>query len=283
MADNNDVSAAPSAASGSNFVDFQQLSQKSEAQGFGHYDGILDGLENAFPTDDSEAGAEPADDVEAAPASDKNVEAEDKADKDKDEAAPSKGAEKRISQLVARAKEAESKLHTAEHLVEQYQAAFEILKAQLDAKNARLQEIDDISPQQAELESLRLQRAVAEKERELEDRFQTRLQKAQFDAAVQAESDRLIGELQAALKQYPGVSQQDVALAWQRNKDASPIELAKTIYEMRLKTFEPEVLKRQKPAPKPTHPSSAKPTRKITSDEELFAELDARLGKDWGV
>jgi len=192
-----------------------------------------------------------------------------------------KGAEKRISQLLSRAKAAEEQRIAAEHQNEQLKAALEIMREQLASKSSRLQEIDDISPERAELEQARLQLLVQAKEREMEAKYAERLQKAQFQAQVDQAATALVDQVEEALARFPAISKRDLALSLRDHSDMPPMALAEKINTERMKAYEPEILKRVKPAPQPTKPQSSSKSRDLSSKEAILADLRASLGNDW--
>lgn len=199
------------------------------------------------------------------------------------ESAPAKGAEKRITQLVARAKAAEDAKLAAEAKAEQYEAALEILKEQLQSKNARLQELDDISPERAELEQHRLAALVREKEQELAQKYESRLQQARLEQEVAHATEALVAKVEEAIARYPAVTKQDIAFALRRDPNVDPLHAAQAIHEARLKAYEGEILKKVKPAPRSTAPAGQQKVRKINTVDDMISALDADLGNDWNL
>lgn len=206
-----------------------------------------------------------------------------------DEAAkqPKDAVRRRISQLTARAKEAEEKLLGKDKELVVFRKANQLLQDQLKELNARLAQYEELDPVEQENRYLKVKQAqarltqeVARERQRIEAEYRKRLEQMVAEERQADEAERLMLEAQRVLSEYPGVTQEQLAVAIAKNPDVDMAELARRIDEENYRRYASRLSKAN--APKPLRTQGTVATEpKIETDEDLIRYVDSVLGENW--
>lgn len=198
------------------------------------------------------------------------------------------GVRRRIDKLTARAKQAEEERSNLVLEVERYKQALALVQEQHQTKAKRLQELDPRDPRDVELEALKFEQQIQQRQAELDRAYQTRVQEAERAARVDALAEKLLEEVEGAIERYPIFQEQEqreaLALAMQRNPDRPVAELAQQINDRLSRRYEDVFAQKYRgrvDPPAPTVPGGSSARRAIATNDDLIAELDAEFGADW--
>lgn len=165
-----------------------------------------------------------------------------------------------------------------------YKEAYQFLNQQYNAKQKRLQEIDDIDPVQAENEQLKLQQQVRDIQSRLQSDYQKKVAQVQQQANVAARAGEIVEQVEAAAAKYPTVSKEEIAFMYSRDMTKNPETIAQSLHNARYSKLEQEILGKYKDRlnpPKPVGATNVVAAPKIKNDRDLIDSLDAEFGADW--
>lgn len=194
------------------------------------------------------------------------------------------GFKRRIDKLTSKLKTVEESSRNAEREAERYKKAFELLKEQFEAKQARLMELEEIDPVKAENEKLKFERRIMSEQSRLDEQWKARVAQAEKEARVSTMAEQMLEDIESATTKYPTVSTVELAVAIKKQPTANIEALAKELHEQRYKALENEFTAKYKNRvnpPKPVTPTGSSYRRDLRNDDEMAAELDAMLGPDW--
>lgn len=201
------------------------------------------------------------------------------------------GLKKRIDGLTAEKREAQKQILQLQKELDQWRTAYELRESIAKQKESRLAEIEPMDPVMAENEQLKLEQTLRQKQQELEQAYQRRVQEAENQAKTKALVDRWSEEVEEAIEAYPAVSKPELILSFKAALKQDPktkiADVAKKIDEQRYQNYEGRVLAKYKnrlvDIPQPTAQNGhIVPPRSGNSDDDLIAYLDATLGENWG-